>query len=57
MSTITITNSDIQILKRLHDYYYNPAKTWWQEPEAEKIWRELIEAIPELAELIVESEE
>jgi len=54
---ITIANGDIQILKSLYDYYYNPAKTWWQEPEAEKIWRELIEAIPELAELIEESEE
>ena len=54
---ITITNSDIQILKKLYDYYYNPAKTWWQEPEIENIWRELIKAIPELAELIKESKE
>jgi hypothetical protein len=54
---ITIANGELQILKSLYDYYYNPAKTWWQEPEAEKIWRELIEAIPELAELIEESEE
>tara|TARA_R110000824_G_scaffold398695_2_gene603097 strand:+ start:336 stop:509 length:174 start_codon:yes stop_codon:yes gene_type:complete len=50
-------NGEVQILKSLYDYYYNPAKNWWQEPEAEKIWRELIEAIPELAELIEENEE
>ena len=54
---ITIADSEVRILKSLYDYYYNPAKTWWEEPEAEKIWRELIEAIPELAELIEENEE
>jgi hypothetical protein len=52
---ITITNVDIQILKALYDYY-NPANTWWREPEVHKLWDQLKESIPEFAE-IMESEE